>query len=367
MERRQAGFSMVELMVALTITLIISGAVYQLMSSGQSAFRREPALADRQQNIRAAMDIISQDVYKAGNALPLDVQVFTQGLNAAGPAMSPVAASGATDQLEMIVTTDCDVMPVCPNQGGASITTYNPLSSCFQFPAVVLLACTRGTPDCPDMKKCKDPDPAKCPTWGVYWAEKPGTGQNNSCKGSGQDDGGVNGHAVLPPGKGEPPVENPPGGPPFQPQWMTVANMVRYRINYTGTVPNLERSPSGGLDENGNPNWQIVARGIEDLQVQYLVGDGATPDPVDPVPASWVNDVNVPPTWLLWQDEPRQVTGLRSVVRKVRISLSGRAVDATNAFGQTTSAVGNAVRGRLVSEITPRATQLQVAMRMAEQ
>ena len=52
MMRQQRGFSLVELMVAMTVTLIVSGAIYGLLTSGSSAFRREPEVADRQQNIR---------------------------------------------------------------------------------------------------------------------------------------------------------------------------------------------------------------------------------------------------------------------------------------------------------------------------
>ena len=47
--RPEAGFSMVELVVAMAVTLIVAGAIFGLMSAGQSAFRREPELMDRQQ------------------------------------------------------------------------------------------------------------------------------------------------------------------------------------------------------------------------------------------------------------------------------------------------------------------------------
>jgi prepilin-type N-terminal cleavage/methylation domain-containing protein len=50
-EDREKGFSLIELMVAMVVTLIISGAVFQLVTAGQSAFKKEPAVADRQQNI----------------------------------------------------------------------------------------------------------------------------------------------------------------------------------------------------------------------------------------------------------------------------------------------------------------------------
>ena len=48
----QGGFSMVELMIAMTCTLIISGAIFQLVGAGQNAFRKEPSMSERQQNIR---------------------------------------------------------------------------------------------------------------------------------------------------------------------------------------------------------------------------------------------------------------------------------------------------------------------------
>jgi len=70
MTRHARGFSLVELMVAMTVTLIVSGAMYGRLTSGSNAFRREPEIADRQQNIRAAMDLIARDVFSAGAALP---------------------------------------------------------------------------------------------------------------------------------------------------------------------------------------------------------------------------------------------------------------------------------------------------------
>jgi prepilin-type N-terminal cleavage/methylation domain-containing protein len=62
MQRRQAGFSMLELTLAMAMTLVISSAMYALISSGQSSFRREPELADRQQNARIALSMIAEDL-----------------------------------------------------------------------------------------------------------------------------------------------------------------------------------------------------------------------------------------------------------------------------------------------------------------
>ena len=93
--RPESGFSLVELMVALVVTLIVSGAVYGLLTSGQSAFRKEPAMADRQANIRAAMDMIVSDLRGAGVGMPPFTRVFTPGLDGpAGRARRTLRAEG---------------------------------------------------------------------------------------------------------------------------------------------------------------------------------------------------------------------------------------------------------------------------------
>ena len=90
--RHERGFSLVELIVAMTVTLIVSSAIYGLLAAGGNAFRREPEVADRQQNIRAAMDLIARDVFGAGAAMPTFAQVFTRN-DPAG------ACAGAPQQL----------------------------------------------------------------------------------------------------------------------------------------------------------------------------------------------------------------------------------------------------------------------------
>jgi prepilin-type N-terminal cleavage/methylation domain-containing protein len=350
----QLGFSLVELMIAMAVTLIITGAVFKLVTAGQTAFRREPALADRQQNIRVAMDVISQDLYRAGYGLPQFAQTFTDGLDGVGPAGSTGAD---TDELEIFAATECPPLKVC-DVNGSSLTTYEDLSACYNLPSLVILA--------------NDTE------WYPYWAEKPGPGASSSCaasggggssgggksggrggsSGSGGSGGGSahdsNGHVVFPPGQSD---YNNPGGPNHQftnpPEWMLVGEVIRYRIRIDADgTPNLERSPFGGSDyPDGTSSWQIVARGVEDLQVQYLNGAG-------------------------WQNGPGTITcGLNcaaptaadydKIIRRVRVRLSARALEA-NLQGQTTSAVGNAVRGQLATEIAPRPAAATLGLRQGE-
>ena len=151
MTRNARGFSLVELMVAMTVTLIVSGAIYGLLTSGSNAFRREPEIADRQQNIRAAMDLIARDVFSAGAALPTFGQVFTRadpdgtclaalnGCGAAGAMGAPAAAGRGgdaeeTDVLEILAADEqCPMMSVCSTTAlGGSAGNFVTLSTILE-------------------------------------------------------------------------------------------------------------------------------------------------------------------------------------------------------------------------------------------
>jgi prepilin-type N-terminal cleavage/methylation domain-containing protein len=330
MANKENGFSLVELVVAMTVTLIISGAVLQLVTAGQTAFRREPELADRQQNIRVGMDVISQDVYRVGYGVPQFAQVFTDALDGVGPMGS---GGAATDEIEMFMAADCPPARVCPvsGQAGKSVSTFELLSECYRMPSLVLLA---------DQT-----------TWALRWAKAPGAGTTASCDGS--PPGVKGGHAVFPPGQA--PLVNPTGGfSGWQPEYMFIGQAIRYRINLDAAgVPNLERSAFGGqLDMDGNSTWEIVARGVEDLQVEYELGTG-------------------------WQDEPGTIScglncatptqaELDTLVRRVRIRLSARVTGGGQLAGESTSVVGTAVRGQLVTEIMPRPVSATLGMYAGE-
>jgi len=189
----ESGFSLIELMIAMLITLIISGAIYGLMSTGQGAFRREPELADRQQNIRAAMDLLQRDVEVGGSGMDAFRQVFTDGLNA--PAGAPARPDGTiTDYLEVRGNDGlCPSLSTCPAPGGGSVVLFSNsvVPTCYQLPALVYIANT-------------DPnDP------GVHFAFQRGGGGGGPC-------GAGPGYVVnFPPGQGPPaplPGNNPPGG-----------------------------------------------------------------------------------------------------------------------------------------------------------
>jgi hypothetical protein len=140
--------------------------------------------------------------------------------------------------------------------------------------------------------------------------------------------------------KGQYPELNPPGGKRnFEPQWVMVGSIVRYRINPGDDgIPNLERSSFGGANTAaGNSSWEVVARGVEDMQVEYENASG-------------------------WSEDPGATSDVDTLVRRVRVRLSARATEG-NLTGQTTSAAGgNAVRGELAVAVAPRAAAMTIGL-----
>lgn len=63
---RQAGFSLIELMVALTLGLIIVGGVISIFVNNQQAFRTTEALGRLQENARISFELMAREVRQAG-------------------------------------------------------------------------------------------------------------------------------------------------------------------------------------------------------------------------------------------------------------------------------------------------------------
>lgn len=341
--RRAAGFSLIELMVAMTVTLIITGAIYGLLASGQNAFRREPALTERQQNVRLAMDLIVRDVENAGAASgPFD-RVFTDaGVNNPSANSWPAAtvASQNADFLEMIVSDGtCPTLNVC-QPPGANLFTNEPIPTCFPVPGLYYVYSASG----PATKDNASQGPP-----GIIWLEAPGGGGGGGCG---------SGHLNSPAGQS---WLNPSGN--YSCNGATCTNVtsiqwIRYQIAACdpaipaeSRIPCLWRTELGSSNSTGTAQaaqppaapWQLIARGIEDMQVQYF-RDGA------------------------WNDTPGTPTAgnYASIVRQVRVTLSSRAVAGN--LGTATAGLINAqnpgtgsplhnppaVRGRITSSVSPR-------------
>jgi hypothetical protein len=366
-------------MVAMVITLIVSGAIYGLLSSGQSAFRREPALVERQQNIRIAMDLIARDVQNAGAGMSGTTanlpQVFANNLNnPAGPGsvVSEIVGGGERADYLEIMSNDgsCPSLQLCGSPGG-SLFTQAPLPACiFGTPPGPAFAYVSGE---------NGPASSASNMPGLLWINVPGPGGGGGCG---------NGNVNLPAGQAA--AYNPPGNGACgaggnanttTPNCRSISRiqLVRYElapenpalaVNALTNPPSLWRSEMGRRDVNGNLNngpyigndpggfpspWQLVARGIDDMQIQYFRSSAEGP-PICPNPVA-------PNSWC--HTSGQVVNGdLNTVVQQVRITLSGVATQArlggeirypTNPGGT----LGR--RGQMTTTITPRASLMMLS------
>jgi len=394
--RNEAGFSLIEMIVAVAVTLVVTGAVYGLIAGGNNAFRREPEMSERQQNVRMAMDLIMRDIQTTGSGLPALIQAFTRGLDScSASATSPagttrncpvntvqmpaatfgtgVAANTLPDDIEMIGNPgNFDGEQTCHYPGGKSaVVTMKYGSSNIQTPEVVLVLMANGTYAIVNINStggnksgAGDCDPAQPH---VQLEFNPG-----------QDPTGINQSQGMCAPDAQGTSQN---SDPCNPVMVARGEVIRYGVRRDAEgVPNLYRFSTANL-LGGGATWQLVAKGIEDMQVQYR-----NLDPVTLQPAG------------NWTNEPPQVQGcdlanptvdccdpgciepycrnrlgctepsnaaLARLVTEVRVSLSARS-EAQNIGGATTSAAGgDRLRGTLTQTISPRSTLFALSRRPA--
>lgn len=64
--RREGGFSLIELMIAMAIMTAVMGAVFGLVGSARGLFELQPELQDVQQRLRVATDVLQRELLQAG-------------------------------------------------------------------------------------------------------------------------------------------------------------------------------------------------------------------------------------------------------------------------------------------------------------
>ena len=307
------GFSLLEVLIALTITMIVMASVFMLLQKGQDSFRREPEVADMTANARAGMSRISQDLTIAGYNTPATMAIMWSD------------GGGLTPDEVTIIYADPDIpfskpKPCGPNGGGpcktigtSAVLNIDP-ESFSSHPAdyekaykegMVLLALQGPNGD----PACDDAVPGVIP---FELTQPP------SCTGAGGPASGPAGCSTLNlnhnPGKGSAEI-NPPSG--FQNDVTTqcaiigVFHIVQYRINPLPPAvnPALERR-----DLVLGTDWAPVSANIENLQVQYTQGI--------------VENFEDVPSLIPMGNDPN------SYIMRVRITVSGRS-ESTNLQGST--------------------------------
>lgn len=67
---RHAGFSLIEVIVALGVTLVITAAIVDLVAQSRRSVDAEPEAADSRQRVRVAIDALQRDLLMASLVLP---------------------------------------------------------------------------------------------------------------------------------------------------------------------------------------------------------------------------------------------------------------------------------------------------------
>jgi hypothetical protein len=66
MTRTDGGFTVIELLISMSIMLTVTGAIFGLVNPGQGAFRVQPEVSDMQQRLRVATSLLHRDLMMAG-------------------------------------------------------------------------------------------------------------------------------------------------------------------------------------------------------------------------------------------------------------------------------------------------------------
>ena len=81
----EAGFSMIEMLIATAILVVVTGGIFSLINPAQGTFRAQPEVSDMQQRLRVAVDAIQRDLIMAGAGT-----YSGSGVGALGSFFSPI-------------------------------------------------------------------------------------------------------------------------------------------------------------------------------------------------------------------------------------------------------------------------------------
>lgn len=271
----ERGFTLIEVLISILITMIVMASVFALLTRGQRSFQREPEIVDLQQSARTALDIVSKDLLQAGSGLPPEFPAFSR-IGGAG--------NGApTDVLEIIGVTQTGgasyILPeeVIAMPAADTVTTAGTITNLEVGNIVVVYN---------DVPNNDSAVPPRSPRWAM-------------ARVTAVDETGPNailtldyaelGDYSFPPNASPVWAEYAPDPTLRQVPRITRVTIVRYRTvtdvagNYTGPPPELLMRSVRDTppDEPESP----VAY-LEDFQIAYVIGSAAPfeqDDPPNPV------------------------------------------------------------------------------------
>lgn len=95
--RAAAGFTLLELMVAMTAGAIVISSMYFITSASTNYFREQQRISNVQSSVRYAMDQLRRDITRAGFGSTPNNQVAPYRVNGGGGIQTPITAVALTD------------------------------------------------------------------------------------------------------------------------------------------------------------------------------------------------------------------------------------------------------------------------------
>lgn len=235
------GFTLIELMIALVILSIVIAGIYSIFNTQQKSYIVQEQVVDSQQNLRIAMNIISRDIRNAGGNISLLCgATANQGL---ASVIQP--ADGGDNGTDGITVTTLYLSPV------KTITTAA-VNQTATFPIEDITGWAAGQSgiiaDC-------SVNPA---IFTIFRVTAVAGGLNHNSNSDANSPNGQN-------------HDYPAGSPVAMLDGNRRSGSYTYAID-SATDP---LHPQLTLDENRGGGAQPLAMNIEDMQIRYVLGDGA--------------------------------------------------------------------------------------------
>ena len=309
--RRSAGFSLIELLVAVAITVIVVAVALSALNDAQRTSEGVTLASNTQENLRAGMNYIARDLVLTGEGLP------TGGISIPNNGGVPVNRPGPVGAGYTFPLAFTAVPAITTGQGlGANIGRPSDMITILYADNTItlnqnLINDPAPVPPSPVCNGNIDPAGASvtfdvnCTNLGngtiairpgdlIMFSNVQGNALEMVTSVAGQQLNFAVGDPFALNQRNDPSgtmaqIQNPPGT--YPPTTATRVIMVTYFVDNTGTAPRLMR------EVNFNAP-QAVAEGIEDLQASYDFIDGAgNPTDQKSVPggdsANQIQDVNL--------------------------------------------------------------------------
>jgi len=254
------GFTLVELMIAMAISLVVMGAIFLTFKSQQDSYIIQAQITATQQNLRAAMYILTRDIQMAGYYTNFDADQYTMDwddLDGTNEIIRPLiyarnnVADGGGDNIKD--NTDVIVIVKAGSEGRR-------LGAGEGATAGIITLTSR------DLGGSSVDDDLNNTTmrYGILAKEDLSAAEFfevDSAAGNITPPGGLTQNYDVD-------------------DWIFRADVIIYRVDENATNPSLRRRNLG--QDNG---YQIVAENIDNLQFRYLLNDGTwTNNPAGQVP-----------------------------------------------------------------------------------